>query len=67
MWGSNYALAIKIGTDVNAISSNRTRASEMDVCLRNYVKKGFQLNYLSQLKYKGIYLKTKKRIKKIVT
>jgi hypothetical protein len=65
-WGSNSALAMKIGTDINAISYNNIRTNEMDLCLRSYIKKGFQLNYLSRLKYKGIYLKTKKRIKKFL-
>ena len=67
LWGSDSTLAMKIGTDVNAISSNNARTNEMDLCLSSYIKKGFQLNYLSQLKYKGVYLKAKKKIKNFLT
>lgn len=65
LWGSNYDTAIQIGTDKNAISYNDLRQKEMDNSLRYYVNKGFKLKYLNDLKYKKIYLKTKKKIKKL--
>lgn len=66
LWGSNYDLAIKIGTDKNAISYNKNRLSEMDNTLNYYVQNGFVCKYLNQLKYKKIFLKGKKKLKKFL-
>jgi glycosyltransferase involved in cell wall biosynthesis len=65
LWGSDYNSAMKIGTDSNAISFNDLRKKEMDSSLKYYISKGFELKYVDQLKYKKIFLKTKKEIKKL--
>jgi hypothetical protein len=54
-----------IGTDNNAISYNSERQKEMSDSLVFYINNGFKLKYLEDLKYKKIYLKTKKEIKKL--
>ena len=66
MWGSNEDLAMKIGTDKFAISYDEKRLNEMDSCLLNYIKKGFQLNFVEDLKIKGIYLDKKIKIGKYI-
>ena len=66
MWGSNVDLAMKIGTDKFAISYDEKRLNEMDSCLLKYIKKGFQLNFVEDLKIKGIYLDNKMRIGKYI-
>ena len=38
----------------------------MDSCLLKYIKKGFQLNFVEDLKIKGIYLDNKMRIGKYI-
>jgi glycosyltransferase involved in cell wall biosynthesis len=63
LWGSNYKLAMKIGTDSNAISYDSVRKIEMNLCFRDYINRGFKLKYLNELKYKKVYLKTKEKIK----
>ena len=37
----------------------------MDSSLKHYISKGFELKYVDQLKYKKIFLKTKKDLKKL--
>lgn len=70
MWGSDKDLAIKIGTDKFAISYDEVRLKEMDECFQQYIDKGFHLNFLKDLEFKGIYLDKKikigKYIKKII-
>lgn len=66
MWGSDKDLAIKIGTDQFAISYNEKRLNEMDDCLLHYIKKGFHLNFIEDLKIKGIYLDHKMRVGKYI-
>jgi hypothetical protein len=63
LWGSNSNFALKVGSDKNAISYNKLRMAEMDLCLKNYIKKGFKLNFENKLKYKGVFLSSKKKIK----
>ena len=65
LWGSTYDYAMTIGTDNNAISYNSERQKEMSDSLVFYINNGFKLKYLEDLKYKKIYLKTKKEIKKL--
>ena len=65
LWGSTYDYAMTIGTDNNAISYNSERQKEMSDSLVSYINNGFKLKYLEDLKYKKIYLKTKKEIKKL--
>ena len=38
----------------------------MDSCLLNYIKKGFQLNFVEDLKIKGIYLDKKIKLENIL-
>ena len=59
-------LAIKIGTDKFAISYDELRLNEMDRCFLHYIKKGFQLNFIEDLKIKGIYLDHKMRVGKYI-
>ncbi len=66
LWGSDYSLAMKIGTDHNAISYNDTRLREMDLILKFYVQSGFKCKFLKDFKYKNLYLKSKKRLKKFI-
>lgn len=66
MWGSDENLAIKIGTDKSAISYNQLRLKEMDDCLTYYLEKGFKLNYLDNLKLKGVYLENRMKIGKYI-
>ncbi len=65
LWGSTYDYAMTIGTDKNAISYNTQRQKEMSDSLTSYIDNGFKLKFLDDLKYKKIYLKTKKEIKKL--
>ena len=37
------------------------RKKEIDSSLKHYISKGFELKYVDQLKYKKIFLKTKKK------
>lgn len=66
LWGSIKDYSMLIGTDDNAISFNPQHQKAMSAALRVYIDKGFKLKYLSDLKYKKIFLKAKKNIKKLL-
>lgn len=64
MWGSDKDLSIEIGSGSGkfAISYDKTRLKEMDDCFLEYIDRGFELNFLEELKMKGIYLDKKNKI-----
>jgi len=66
LWGSEPNSAIKIGTDQHAISYDKKRLDEMDKTLKYYVSNGFKCKFLQKLKYKKLYLQSKKKIRKLI-